>query len=75
MSRLRVYNSMAPPEPERIGFITLEERDDHVLLRAVNKHGKLTGPGNLLRIYPDGTYSEVGASQLNGIRFHRRDES
>ncbi len=71
MSKVEVY---VPSEPEEtVTYLTLVPRDDYVLVRAVNKQGKIAGPGNLLKIFPDGTYTKCGAAKLNGQRFRKRD--
>ncbi len=74
MTKLRAYEKAAPPPVpvEREVFLKLETNRDYVLLKAVNAHGSHENCGNLLKIYPDGTFLVVEAGEIDGNDFRSR---
>ncbi len=75
MTKLSIFNPPAPatlPEPERTVCLTLTQRDSYILLTAVDERGAHQGCGNLMRFYPDGTFSKEAFGEVDGQEFRSR---
>ncbi len=73
MTALKVFNPpVLTPKSERTVYLTLTQKTGYVLLTAVNERGVYQECGNLMRFYPDGTFSKEGFSEIDGQAFKSR---
>ncbi len=76
MTILRVFKPPAPvsdeAEPERTVCLTLTQKDNYILLTAVDERGAHQGCGNLMRFYPDGTFLKETFGEIDGQEFRSR---
>jgi len=78
MTKLAIFNPPAGEDritkPETIVYLRLkhDEISGRVTLKATDKQGRITGPGNLMTIYPNGQFALIPAGKINGQRFEEK---
>ncbi len=73
MTKIAVFNPFRPSPPETTTvYLQLTQQTDCVLLTAVNERGTRQNNGNLMKFYPDGTFSRCAASEVDGRDFRSK---
>ena len=72
MTQLRIFNDGDVTKPEPVVYLKLKRAGENVVVQACDEDGNDASCGCLLKIFSDGTFTRLAASELNGMPFKAR---
>ena len=67
--RIAIYDDEPVEEEKRVFLKLIPSHSGTIMLSAVNKDGVIQACGNLIKIFPDGTFIRMAASRIGGKIF------